>query len=331
MLRTHGELGYKQEQRFHLELGLLKMAHAQRLLPIEQLLSEVAGSSSNSPGTGSASRPSARPAILGSNAGETRRTEAVAPVRPAQVSPFAADSARKGGPRQEFASETSSKTSSSANSISSHPGSAEGPPMFATEGSSARVIMSAAAPANLSENSAERRVDSRIEPVRESQTSLKSEEVLQIAPQISPVKPASPVPSAPVERLQSAVLQALMDGNQRILVSMLEAGDWSVEGNEVVVKVAESQTVVDMSLSADARRLAIASASGVLGRAVKLKIVPGAGVASTEVKRNGGVRAVATNPEAGGRGRAEQDAVVRRLQEKFGAEIRTVIDYKEKR
>ena len=42
MLRTHGELGYRQEQRFHLELGLLKMAHAQRLLPLEQLLSDVA-------------------------------------------------------------------------------------------------------------------------------------------------------------------------------------------------------------------------------------------------------------------------------------------------
>src|SRR5229473_208600 len=41
MLRTHGELGYRQEQRFHLELGLLKMAHAQRLLPIEQLLSDA--------------------------------------------------------------------------------------------------------------------------------------------------------------------------------------------------------------------------------------------------------------------------------------------------
>src|SRR5437899_1901244 len=39
MLRTHAELGYRQEQRFHLELGLLKLAHAQRLLPIEQLLS----------------------------------------------------------------------------------------------------------------------------------------------------------------------------------------------------------------------------------------------------------------------------------------------------
>ena len=43
MLRTHSELGYRQEQRFHLELGLLKMAHAQRLLPIEQLLSDTAG------------------------------------------------------------------------------------------------------------------------------------------------------------------------------------------------------------------------------------------------------------------------------------------------
>ena len=41
MLRTHGELGYKQEQRFHLELGLLKLVHAQRLLPLEQILSDA--------------------------------------------------------------------------------------------------------------------------------------------------------------------------------------------------------------------------------------------------------------------------------------------------
>ena len=119
-------------------------------------------------------------------------------------------------------------------------------------------------------------------------------------------------------------------GNQRILVSMLEAGEWAVEGNEVVVKVSESQTVVDMSMGADARRLAIASASGVLGRAVKLKIVAGAGAAAGE-KRNGAGKPNGASPLAGGRGRAEQDAVVRRLQEKFGAEIRTVIDYKDKR
>jgi hypothetical protein len=87
-----------------------------------------------------------------------------------------------------------------------------------------------------------------------------------------------------------------------------------------------------MSLGADARRLAVASASGVLGRAVKLRIVPGTTVATAEGKTNGNAaKSSGTNSGVGGRGRAEQDAVVRRLQEKFGAEIRTVIDYKEKR
>src|SRR3977135_3964110 len=39
LLRTHGDVSYKQDQRFHLELGLLKMVHAQRLLSVEQILS----------------------------------------------------------------------------------------------------------------------------------------------------------------------------------------------------------------------------------------------------------------------------------------------------
>src|SRR6185437_13940558 len=34
MLRTFDDLNYRQEQRFHLELGLLKLVHAQRLLPL---------------------------------------------------------------------------------------------------------------------------------------------------------------------------------------------------------------------------------------------------------------------------------------------------------
>ena len=125
-------------------------------------------------------------------------------------------------------------------------------------------------------------------------------------------------------------MQALADGNQRILVSMLSAGEWSVQGNEVVIKIAESQTVVDMSLSPDAKRLAIASASGILGRAVKLRVVPGATVVPQEGKSNGAA-ARPNGPTVGGRGRAEQDPIVQRMREKFGAEIRTVIDYREKR
>jgi DNA polymerase III subunit gamma/tau len=310
MLRTHGELGYKQEQRFHLELGLLKMAHAQRLLPIEQLLSDVASSANTAGGGASAQRTSARPSIVSVPPGETRRMEANA--HPSPVSPFAADSARKGGPRQE----------SSADSVS-----ASGPRMVGSGSSPARVIMGAAAPASIVESAPEPQVSSRSEAKPEAEENLQAETQVPVTGQASLVQPANS--SLPMQRLQSAVLQALTDGNQRILVSMLEAGEWTVEGNELVIRVSESQTVVDMSLGADGRRLAIASASGVLGRAVKLKIVPGA--AATE-KRNGGSSGLnGENLGAGGRSRAEQDPIVRRLREKFGAEIRTVIDYKDKR
>jgi len=298
MLRTHGELGYKQEQRFHLELGLLKMAHAQRLLPIEQLLSDVAASSNAAGTSPNPARPLARPSIV---------TPSMAPTRPNQISPFAADSARKGTPRQE----------SSADPIL-----AGSPRVVASGSAPARVVMGAAVPASLSESTLERGPSSHPEPRREARP--------ETVPQITLAQSASASGGVSIERLQNAVLQALTDGNQRILVAMLEAGEWSVEGNEVVIKVPESQTVVDMSLGADARRLAIASASGVLGRAVKLKIVPSATADGTGGKQNGATSG-GSGTRVSGRSRAEQDAVVRRLQEKFGAEIRTVIHYKEKR
>jgi DNA polymerase III subunit gamma/tau len=327
MLRTHGELGYKQEQRFHLELGLLKMAHAQRILPIEQLLSDVAAAANPSAG---AARTPARPSIVPSTPAssgpfDARRTEVISPARPNQVSPFAADSARKSTPRQD----------SSADQVSS-----SGSRAYPAASSPAAVIMGSAAPADVRESVRDSAPDPQIAsssepqhaPLPNSQSGSQPEPRLQIAPQVpQPSAQAAATPTvAPIERLRNAVLQALMDGNQRILVSMLDAGEWAVEGNEIVVKVSESQTVLDMSLGAEARRLAIASASGILGRAVKLKIVAGAQVAATDGKGNGS-KPSGTNSGIGGRGRAEQDAVVRRLQEKFGAEIRTVIDYKEKR
>src|SRR5437588_6194623 len=57
MLRTFDELGYRQEQRFHLELGVLKMVHAQRILPLEQILSQLGAASE---GATKANAPAAR-------------------------------------------------------------------------------------------------------------------------------------------------------------------------------------------------------------------------------------------------------------------------------
>src|SRR5882762_4617364 len=99
MLRTHGDLGYRQEQRFHLELGLIKMAHAQRLLPLEQWLSgalPAGGPAALRPAAGQSAAPAA-------SAPPVRR----APEPPRSISPFAADSARKGPfGKPEMAAET---------------------------------------------------------------------------------------------------------------------------------------------------------------------------------------------------------------------------------
>ena len=326
MLRTHGELGYKQEQRFHLELGLLKMAHAQKLLPIEQLLTDVAAT----PASGAQRQP-ARPSIVGpSPNAEMRRPEQAQAPRQNFVSPFAADSARKGTPRQE---------------ASADPVPPPGPRIVAASSAPEPVIMGSAAPAPMPEpvpDSASDRKDvagyvsagammqstpDELGGGPSSTRAARSSEDRALAPEGLPTPGPQSSAGPDLDRLQSAVLQALTDGNQRILVSMLSAGEWSIQGNELVIKVAESQTVLDMSLGPEAKRLAIASASGVLGRPMKLKVVPGASVAPQE-KRNGG----APRPAGpGGRGRAEQDPVVRRMQEKFNAEIRTVIDYREKR
>jgi hypothetical protein len=184
--------------------------------------------------------------------------------------------------------------------------------------------MGSAAPAPLREALPQASAESADEPDTTNMRPFAPESVAEAPVAQAPSAVASSVPD--IDRLQSAVLQALTDGNQRILVSMLSAGEWSLSGNELVIKVGESQTVVDMSLGPDAKRLAIASASGVLGRAVKLRVVPGVAVAPQE-KKNGAPRP--SGP--GGRGRAEQDPVVQRMRDKFGAEIRTVIDYREKR
>jgi len=271
MLRTHGELGYKHEQRFHLELGLLKMAHAQRLLPIEQLLTEVAGAAGT---TGP--RPASRPSVI-----SDARASSAAPARGNFVSPFAADSARK---------------SSSKSELSAESGPAAGPRNVANMGAPAPVIMGSAVPEH------EDRPGSAV-ALQES------------APEVTPPN---------VDRVRNAVLNALGEAGQPMLVSMLEIGEWVIEGSDVVVRLAVSATVIDMSVSADSKRLAIAAASGVMGRPVKLKVLPG-GTAQAAPARP------ASASNGSGRGRAEQDPIVRRMQEKFGAEIRTIIDQRDKK
>jgi DNA polymerase III subunit gamma/tau len=270
MLRTHSELGYRQEQRFHLELGLLKLSHAQRLLPMEQLLSGATPEK--------ISAPERRLAI----APETKKLESPAAPRPF-LSPFAADSARKGTPRSE-ASETA--------------GSAPRPAPAAV--SNQQVVMGSAAPAVMA---------ALEDQPNEDQPKIET-------------KPVS------LNDVRCAVLDALASAGQTMLSSLLEAGEWQIEGNQLIIRVASSATLIEMSVSNDAKRMIIAIASSALGRTVRLQIIPGANAQSPTAPASSAKPASNGNGNGSGRVRAEQEPVVKRMKEKFGAEIRTIIDYK---
>ncbi len=246
MLRTHNELGYKQEQRFHLELGLLKMVHAQRLLPIEELLSGAAA-----PAPPSGARPADR--TQPSAASSPART---APEKVVGPSPFEADRARK--------------------SFDPDPGSSSAP------------RMAAPALAALSE------------------------------------VPAAAGEAATVEELRRRVLQALQAADCKG-VFLLEEAEWELRGGELTVKVGVSDTVADMTLSAEAKRLIAQAARQAAGRPLRLRIL-GGGVNGAALKS----APPAASPGSA-RARAVADPVVKRMQEKFGAQIRTVIDHREKR
>jgi DNA polymerase-3 subunit gamma/tau len=256
MLRTYDELGYRQEQRFHLELGVLKLVHAQRLLPLEQMLSQVAG---EAPKTGSGSRPGAsaplpgRSSVASSGTAERGKTES-------GVSPFAADRARKDrGPEPEMSSPVAGQSQPQATAVA-----------------------------------------------------------------VARALDRGPEPSDDAKTILARVIEGLENSGNHNLAATLENASVTLQGNELAVSVAQPASVIPFIMSSEQKGIAAAAASAAAGRPIKLTLVGGAasgdGPAAPRVPRNGG----------SARGRAAEDPVVRRMQEKFGAEIRTVIDHRDK-
>ncbi len=332
MLRTHGELGYRQEQRFHLELGLLKMAHAQRLLPLEQLLSDLgpvgAGRLAPRPVLASASAPRSFPTASGSNSGEARRSDAIASARTNNVSPFAADSARKSTPKAESSSEPAVLTGDGARSTwsTSSPAPASAPLNLGATALAVEEMPIESATEPLTTVETQAPAETQAAKFTRTQEALSRVAQPELATPIRPASSGIPQPlqrasaTSDVHSLRDAVLSAL--SNQLMLVSLLETAEWGLIGNSLVSRVAASTTMIEMSFTAEAKRTASAAASGAAGRPIKMLVEPGGVLQSAAPMR----------PAANGsaRSRAEQDPIVQRMQEKFKAQIRTVIDYREK-
>jgi DNA polymerase-3 subunit gamma/tau len=289
MLRTFDELGYRQEQRFHLELGVLKMVHAQRILPLEQILSQMgaapeASARTNAPPARTSVPPSltsAPPAGLGVGSGTQGRSQAAAQEK--IISPFEADRTRKS---RSFEPEMSAAPASAVTATATAVVVEEvETPVVVANGAAAK---NGAHPAN------------GVEPVNNAGNSSDAGAIL------------------------GQVLIELEKNGHKMLASVLEVGSVVLQGSELLITVAQSASVIDLMMGQEQKRVANAAASMAAGRPLKVSVVSGAPV-------NGGpvvVRPVRDGFSA--RSRAADEPVVRRMAEKFGAEIRTVIDYREK-
>ena len=272
VLRTFDELNYRQEQRFHLELGLLKLIHAQRLLPIEELLSGVAA--------GGGMRASSVPAA------PTRPAARPAPA-PASGSPFGGGGGWSSGPGVK-------------------PSAPMGP-----------VAVERAVPH--SKAGAEQGFTAAAEPARGfAEAAPETVGALAVAPEMS----GGRAPDA--EALRTGVAAALANAGHATAADLLGAGTWTVDGATVRIEVAGmGKKMLSLTVNAAAEKI-IRQELTRMGAPGRFLIVPGAGAGAAAAP-------VAARPVEGSvQAEALKHPMVEKAKEIFKAEVRSVVDLRQK-
>ena len=257
MLRTFDDLGYRQEQRFHLELGLLKLVHLRRLLPIEEVLSQSGGGSrTTTPGRPSPTTPAAR--------ASAPATIAPVPARPA-FSPFEQDRTRR--------------TIESA--VAAPIPAAPVPPPPIAEVRGATVV--APQPRTMPES----------RPVPVPQTV--PQPVPPPIDLAASAEPKSEKAAGSLEDVQHRVIDALRNAKQSSAADAIEDSLWTVVDGEARVQTELSKTMLPVVMNADAEKIVRTAARE--GGVLRLALLPGtaSGGAAKKPKpaRTGSVQAKA--------------------------------------
>jgi DNA polymerase-3 subunit gamma/tau len=289
VLRTFDDLNYRQEQRFHLELGLLKLIHAQRLLPIEELLSGVAG------GTG-ARTPSSAP----------RTSASVARPAVASALSTAAPAREPSGwnrapsPRQSAGPETGAVMSRSAATAES-----------AMAGSTvARELSPFPAVAAQATGYAS------TETLTEGALAKAPETVKATGEGLSPER-------LDVESLRQDIVSALATAGHGSAAQLLGNGAWRLESTSVHVAVpGMGKKMLSLTVNAAAEKI-VRQELQRLGAPARFLVSAGEGSAPAVVAAP--IAPVGSVQEA-----ALQNPLVKRAQEIFKAEVRSVVDLRQK-
>jgi DNA polymerase-3 subunit gamma/tau len=264
MLRTFDELNYRQEPRLHLELGLMKLVHLQRLLPLEQILSGLPGVARPS-----TSIPTPRPLPP-----PTARTEPARPAAPPPPSPFELDRQRKLHQETEDTPPPPAKAEPPV-----QPARVEPPPAAKMES-----------------------------PVAETK------------------EPAAPVTLGTVDldAVRDKVAAALDDQGHTTAASLLSDGRWQLdEDGAIKVEVGVKKTMLGLMMNGEAWKI-VREALRQAGATQKMTVVPGEGMepaaaGPSRPRSRDSIEAVALgNP------------LVRQAQEMFHAEVRSVLDLRDK-
>jgi DNA polymerase III subunit gamma/tau len=304
MLRTFDELGYRQEQRFHFELGLLKLVHLRRLLPIEEVLSQfpAGGGSGQARLAGSAAKaPTGSPSGTHLSGAPGRVPVASAPVASAKptFSPFEQDKSRR-----RF-DERGSAAVAIAQSV----------PLAAPMPIPSPVLVPSplATPEEMVLTDGDARGADLIEAGDLADPTLTSgAEASVIAEQ-----------EKSAEVLQQAAVDALTGAkNQDTAADAMADAEWIITDGEVRVQTGVSKTMLPMVVNAAAEKLIKGALRDAGAGALKLTLVPGVKTA-----------AAAKKPRAAKSGSAQAKAmdhpIVQRAQTLFNAEIRSVIDLRD--
>jgi DNA polymerase-3 subunit gamma/tau len=291
VLRTFDDLNYRQEQRFHLELGLLKLIHAQRLLPIEELLSGVASGSIRGAAASSAPRASV---------GVSRPAGGAAPAPGAPAGREAAAWSSSPGVMQNAAFgqavgiEVSSAARPPATASGSGPREAEPFPAVASQGSGY------ASSATLTEGA----LAKAPEPAAAAGEGLSAE-------------------GLNMEHVREAIVAALATAGHSSAAQLLGAGDWALDGASVRVAVPGlGKKMISLTVNAAAEKI-IRQELQRLGAPARFLVATGAGTVPTVV-------APPVAPAGSVQEAALAHPMVKRAQEIFKAEVRSVLDLRHK-
>jgi len=290
VLRTFDDLNYRQEQRFHLELGLLKLIHAQRLLPIEELLSGAAG--------GAGVRGVAASGAPRNAAGAMRAASTVA------------QSVGSTGAR-----EPSGFSSGPTATRSTTP-----------EINGSTVTTSAVyAPSNPTSTMRAATREASPFPAVAVQTGSTQPEMLTEGALAKAPEP-TPASSADVEAIRTAVVAALAAGGHNSAALLLGAGEWKLEGATLRIAVPGiTKKMLELTVSAAAEKI-IRQELQRMGAPARFMVTRGESSSVTAETAAGTVVMAAGSVQEA----ALKHPLVKKAQEIFNAEVRSVVDLRQK-